>query len=318
MCVGSTGGYGWHQLKVCATHPSVSWSVRKVHDSFFMARDGRPCENIGDTPLVDQLPSNYLAITTADEQHAHQKLFDSFMRFGGVGISSQQRLHQTTLLHIVFEDCIGSLGVICASLSALRINISSVRAFTTTHGVAIDSFEVSSFDAEAERALRSSLESKLVKPEESNDLTAQLPHSYLQSTTPAERAAHSRMHRAWLEQGASGVQLQQTTVDDGDGADVLLHLVFRDVEGSLAVVTAALASCGVNIRRVSCFSTSQAPACAFDTFQLDALQPEAEALLLEQLLGHLSEIEGDSEHGGSRWTSEAGGAGDSFVAMKIR
>ena len=141
MCVGSTGGGGggYTQCQLLSVYP-VSWSVRKVHDSFFMARDGRPCENIGDTPLVDQLPSNYLAITTADEQHAHQKLFDSFMRFGGVGISSQQRLHQTTLLHIVFEDCIGSRLASFARRSRLSGSILAVRAFTTTHGVAMELF----------------------------------------------------------------------------------------------------------------------------------------------------------------------------------
>ena len=102
-----------------------------------------------------------------------------------------------------------------------------------------------------------------------------------------------------VAEASPGVQLQQTTVDDGDGADVLLHLVFRDVG------VARGRHRGPRLVRWSsgaCHCRHQAPACP-DAFQLDAFQPEAEALLLEQLLAHLSEIEGDSEHGGSRWTS---------------
>jgi hypothetical protein len=90
-------------------------------------------------------------------------------------------------------------------------------------------------------------------------------------------------------------------VADSAGADVLLHLVFRDVEGSLAIITAALASCGINVRRVAAFSMANGPV-AIDTFQLDRFDYEAEAALRGQLLEHLSEIEGDSEHGGNVWT----------------
>jgi UTP:GlnB (protein PII) uridylyltransferase len=259
-------------------------------------------KNSQSVPLAEQLPSDYVNKTTSDERDAHQKLYNSFSSSRGIAISFEQRLHQTTLLHLIFEDCIGSLGVICAALTARKINICQVQAFTTKDGVAIDSFEVSSFDSDAEASLRATMEQKLVKSgEDGSNLIGQLPDSYLQATNPAERAAHSRMHAAWLASGAIGVQLEQTSVADGKVHDVLLHLVFRDVEGSLAVITSALASCGINIKRVACFSTSQTPSVAIDTFQLDVLEPEAEAMLLAQLLEHLSEIEGDSLHGGSRW-----------------
>ena len=82
---------------------------------------------------------------------------------------------------------------------------------------------------------------------------------------------------------------------------MLLHLVFRDVEGSLAVITAALAASGINVKRVAAFSTRDGPA-AIDTFQLDELDDEAESTLVAHLTDHLSEIEGDSTHGGSAWS----------------
>ena len=68
-------------------------------------------------------------------------------------------------------------------------------------------------------------------------------------------------------------------------------MVFRDVEGSLAVVTSALASCGVNVKRVTAFSTEPGPV-AVDSFQLDTFNSEAEGVLREQITAHLHEIEG--------------------------
>ena len=79
---------------------------------------------------------------------------------------------------------------------------------------------------------------------------------------------------------------------------MLLHLVFRDVEGALAVITSALAASGVNVRRVAAFCASDV---AIDTFQLDAFTFDAESCLMEQLSAHLSEIEGESTHSGAAW-----------------
>ena len=129
-----------------------------------------------------------------------------------------------------------------------------------------------------------------VANKENDGLPPGLPESYVHVTTPTERDAHRRMYHAWCK-NPIGVQLQSSKVADGDGADVLLYLVFRDVEGSLAVIAAALASCGVNVKRAAAFTTSKGPA-AIDTFQLDSFDSEAEAYLTEQLTAHLGEIEG--------------------------
>lgn len=252
------------------------------------------------------LPREYgTPLDAASNREAHQKLFSIWTNSGNavIAISSQEQLHsRTTLVHLVFEDCIGSLGAICSALASRSISIIRVHA-TTAEGVAFDTVEVSSFDPISEGVLRVCLEKKLFDAKNKDKSTGELsglPESYMHVTTPAERVAHSRMFADWLHNGRLGVKLMQTTVVDGDGADVLLHLVFRDVEGSLAVITAALAGCGVNVKRVAAFSTPHGPA-AIDTFQLDSLPTDAERDVLEQLMAHLSEIEG-SQHGGSIWS----------------
>ena len=95
------------------------------------------------------------------------------------------------------------------------------------------------------------------------------------------------MFALWLESGSTGVQIAQSQVADGSVSDVLLYLVFQDVEGSLAVITAALAAGGVNIKRVAAFTTSNGPA-VIDTFQLDCFPHEAESRLLQDLQAHLA------------------------------
>ena len=57
----------------------------------------------------------------------------------------------------------------------------------------------------------------------------------------------------------------------------------------------------VRARYFAAFSTPNRPAVAIDTFQLDAFDDEAERTLVAHLSDHLSEIEGDSQHGGSAW-----------------
>lgn len=261
------------------------------------------------TPASDrELPTDLLDAVSENERSALRSLFSSFVDGGGkqivISTQSQSRPEQATeIVHVVFRDCIGSLGAICAALASRRISISRVNAFTTPSGIAVDTFHVDSFDEEAESVLRSCLHKKLLDATRApSEGLAILPESYASVTTPAERDAHRRMHAAWLDCGKVGVQLERGEVVDGDGADVLLFLVFRDVEGALAVVTSALASSGVNVKRVAAFCSSNGPV-AIDTFQLESFNLEAESTLMEHLTEHLSEIEGESKHGGSAWVS---------------
>jgi len=191
-----------------------------------------------------------------------------------------------------------------AALASRQISISRTHAFTTQAGVAVDTFHVSSFDEESEMVLRSCLQKKLLDAtgSASKDCIAKLPESYAIVTTPAEREAHHRLYCAWLDCGKTGVQMERGEVADTmhDSADVALHLVFRDVEGALAVITAALAASGVNVKRVSAFCSPSGPV-AIDSFQVDALTLEAESTLMEHLMEHLSEIEGESQHAGNAW-----------------
>lgn len=240
------------------------------------------------------MPDDYVSATSAEERKAHEKLYESFKEGGsrGVVLSSKPWKGGVRLM-CVFEDCIGSLGVICAALASQRIMITRVSAFTTrTDSIGVDTFQLSSLGASAETVLRECLERKIFESRGTHDgMDASLPETYAHVTTPTEREAHRRMFSAW-RQNPKGVQIEWSQgLEYASGSDVSLHLVFRDVEGSLAIITAALASCGINVKRVAAFTTRQGPT-AIDTFQLDAFDADAEAFLAEQLNAHLREIEG--------------------------
>lgn len=267
---------------------------------------GRPSK---ENPLTSPLPEEVLDAVSADEIDALQQLYTAFMGGGGKGIHiSTQSRPRSTLVHVVFNDCLGSLGAICAAFASRQISISCSRAFTSAAGVALDTFHVSSFDQESEAVLRACLQKKVLDAAgtASNDHMAVLPESYASVTTPAEREAHHRLYTAWLGCGKTGVQMERGEVADmiHSSADVVLHLVFRDVEGALAVITAALAASGVNVKRVSAFCSPNGPV-AIDTFQVDTFDPEAEHTLLQHLMAHLSEIEGDSQHSGTIFAGTA-------------
>ena len=100
----------------------------------------------------------------------------------------------SVLVSIIFKDCIGSLGAICATLGSQRVAILRVHAFTTADGTAVDLLHVSSFANETEKVLRSCLEKKILDATSmASDGLTSLPESYAYVTTPAERDAHRRM-----------------------------------------------------------------------------------------------------------------------------
>ena len=143
---------------------------------------------------IPSLPQDYVETTSADERDAHERLYTTFMQGGEtVAISTQLRPNQDTLVHIIFVDCLGSLGVMCAALASRGISISRVHAFTTGEGIAVDTFQVSTFDSDAEAVLRSCLEKKIfnTKNRDRSNSTglAGMPESYMHVTTPAERDA---------------------------------------------------------------------------------------------------------------------------------
>lgn len=125
----------------------------------------------------------------------------------------------------------------------------------------------------------------------SDELTRQLPANYVTTTTPAERLAHIELFRQYndrsLRETAGGIagsaagvdgdaELSWTPVGDGT-THVHLHAVFRDAIGSLSTVTAVLTECGINIVRVSAFSTTSG--IAINTFELsDFDEPSADLL----------------------------------------
>lgn len=254
-----------------------------------------PAQQVVAVVMSLALGSDYVASTALEERAAHQTLYESFLENGGgdIAISSEPR-GDRFLVHMIFGSCTGALGVLCAALSSCNIDIYRVSAYTTSDMIAVVTFQVSTFPADAKLALKQCLEKKIFDASstgrESSVMDGELPGSYAHATTPSEREAHRRLYSAWCK-SQRGVQLEWTRMAEGDSADVLLLLVFRDVEGSLAVITSALASCGINLRRVAAYCTRQSRV-AIDSFQLDNFGEESEALLREQLTAHLFEIEG--------------------------
>lgn len=250
------------------------------------------------------MPQDYQTATTAEERDAHERLYLKFCEQLGAGgdclALSSIPWHGGVLVHLMFPDITGALGAIAAVFASRGVEIWRVSAFTAssasapTGGVrtAVATFHLSIFDGELEATLRERLKRRAHDFLEGDDTPiAGLPESYAYVTTAAERAAHQRMYNQWRKQPI-GVKLSwshEATV--ADGAHVALYLVFRDVEGSLSVITAALASCGINIKRVAAFTTQSGPA-AIDTFQLDTFDAEAEKSVTDALSAHLYEIEG--------------------------
>ena len=91
-----------------------------------------PSTSAGRYPLSFPLPDDVLDAVSMDEIDALQQLYTAFMGGSGkdIHVSTQSR-SRSTLVHVVFNDCIGSLGAICAAFASRQISISCTRAFTS-------------------------------------------------------------------------------------------------------------------------------------------------------------------------------------------
>ena len=208
---------------------------------------------------------------------------------------------ETAYIHVyaVFRDAIGSLSAITSTLTDAGINVHRVTAFVTTTGIAIDTFEVDTFESSHAEQLRERLGALVLsqrsdslsrlsppqltdKPASASStskgssttpsspepavarsaaeaLARMLPPDYMHSTTRAERLVHLELFRRLVGGfgggGGGDVLISWGAVRDGT-SDIVLHVVFRDAIGSLALITSNLNAQGINIVRVAAYSTS--------------------------------------------------------------
>merc|ERR1719486_324262 len=128
--------------------------------------------------------------------------------------------------------------------------------------------------------------------DETAQLIASMPEHYQSSTTRDERLAHLELYRRFQEQSSKQpVQLSWADAKGSStGAAVILHLMFLDTTGSLAVITTALLEAGVGILRAGIFCTHDGV--AVDTFELSSFSGATADLLTARLSAHISQQDG--------------------------
>ena len=253
---------------------------------------------IGAAALEAQLPGNYVAQTTSAQRTQHFELYKRYEASTEEVLLSWAPLADgsaNTELHAVFAKRLGELSTITTALNEKGIRVVRCVTFATNSGVAIDTFELTSFDQEAANHVKTALTGKaaptaaaggatknVVGGGAADELVRQLPADYVTSTTPADRLAHLELYRRYSDSSTHGdgqdVHISWRPASDGT-TRVTLYAIFQDVVGSLSTITAALAERGINIVRVSCFNTEAGV--AIDSFELnDFDEPSADLLRL--------------------------------------
>ena len=134
---------------------------------------------IGSDWLVRLLPDNYTASTSHADRLEHFELYkrfeasDAFER-GDVLLSwtPLEDFSGNVMLHAVFRDTTGSLSTITSAVAEKGVDVKRVVAFTTSTGIAVDSFELSCMDQsvaehlkkQLRRQIQLSMPSKLSSP----------------------------------------------------------------------------------------------------------------------------------------------------------
>ena len=267
------------------------------------------------TELLRQLPDHYLTSTTVDERRAHLELYSQFkMVLVGSGRRREdvymdwKPQQKTVLLHLVFFDFTGSLNTVTATLAARSIDIVRVAAFGTRGGVALDTFEVSSFDEDAALLLKARFKMELDRLEaadvagdsirqtaspgldlQSTQAMLEFPESYVQSTTPDERQMHAALFRDYEEQARrqqAGVNLQMSWACNAANTQVALHLLFPTCASLLGPTITLLQASSVSISAVASFSTSS------NSFSILILHvaPDFNDQVAQKLRAHLANV----------------------------
>ena len=272
-------------------------------------------------PLELELPESYVHGTTVDERKAHSALFKLYQEHRALG-TPQQKVQMmwnkagktSVVLYLVYEDVVGSLGVITASLRESRVDIHNIAAYSTASGVAVHTIQLSSnFNDDVAQTLKANLASELelhaafhagtAEHRQTDErLLANMPGHYKSSTTPAERMEHLKLYNA-LCNSREPVHLswsarqshRQSTNGSADGTrrSVVVHIVFVDVKGSLATITTSLHEAGVSIMRVAAYVTSSNV--AVDTFEVSAFDSATADLLRSRLTAQI-------QQGQASWT----------------
>ena len=255
--------------------------------------------------LVAALPEHYLISTTIDERQLHLELYMKYKQElqSGSSVSTAasanhphdqpvlvawRRRETRVLLCLAFLDCVGSLSSIMAVLSSRGIDIKRVAAFSTKHGIAIDSFEVDLGFNEAMAELLRARVSQLMRDAAAKssgagsmpDLARLLPDAYTQSTTLDDQRIHFELYQLYEEQvlsnaaAAGGDDGGDNGGGGGGGGDAAalegrvqmswslgrteatLYIVHKDMLGSLGLITNVLREFGVNIQSLAAFCTT--------------------------------------------------------------
>ena len=168
--------------------------------------DARRRANDGRRP--EQLPGNYVAQTTSAQRTQHFELYKRYEASTEEVLLSWAPLADgsaNTELHAVFAKRLGELSTITTALNEKGIRVVRCVTFATNSGVAIDTFELTSFDQEAANHVKPP--SRQGRPTAARGATKrrercgrrvvrQLPADYVTSTTPADRLAHLELYRA--------------------------------------------------------------------------------------------------------------------------
>ena len=260
--------------------------------------------------LARLLPDSYMQSTTLDDRRVHFELYQKYearviASAGGddvVGAAAHEGRVQmswsfgrtSTMLYIVYDDMLGSLGLIANVLREFGVNIQNLAAFCTSDEVAVDTISVTpNFSATIGAALKASLLNALELRElhsvgEMAPFIASMPEHYLTSTTSDERDAHLELYRR-LEQSSSKDDVQMTWKANRRSSartSYILHLTFLDTTGSLAVITTTLLEVGVGILRAGIYCTHEGV--AVDTFELSSFSSATADLLTARLSAHIS------------------------------
>ena len=278
-----------HQQEFCSN--SASAAAHGAHPHGQLPLERTPVWHL---PLF--MRPSYISLTTAEERAMHgQLLLKLAQSKSTVEVSWRpNRDRPGVALSCVFVDRLGCLSTITSALASQNINILGLHAFSTDTGLGLDKLEVDSFNHTAMKTLIACMstidESRHASSESMPGMLAghrivvgcsatlqcvRSCPSYISSTTAQERTTHARLLLRLAER-KSMIELSWHPHDDRPG--VALSCVFVDRVGSLATITTALTSHGINILVVHAFSTETG--IGIDKLELDNFNETAMKTLL--------------------------------------
>ena len=159
--------------------------------------------------LQSSNPAGYLHATTVEERKAHLSLYTTYherieqpggrVQFSWSSHTSKQLDKPSVVLFAVFLDSAGLLGVIASVLSEHNVDIRNLSAFSTVHGIAVDTFELSAnFSQRVATALRARLILQIDQQAEASSsipmaaMLKEMPEHYVGSTTQVTRSWQPR------------------------------------------------------------------------------------------------------------------------------